>query len=161
MKKNVLDGNYEECLGVMTGLFGKDFMFSFATVKDNLPSVRVVDTYYDNEAFWIVTYSKSNKVIEIESNANVALCKNLYTFKGKAFNVGHPLDVKNREIREKLIKVFEPWYFLHNNEKDINMCYVKFVPETGFFYKDGTGYKANFMNKEAEKFPFESHIDGM
>ncbi|MGL1891627.1 MAG: pyridoxamine 5'-phosphate oxidase family protein [Spirochaetaceae bacterium] len=152
---------YEKCLEVMIQLFKKDFMFSFATAKDNIPSVRIVDTYYYDGAFWIVTYSKSNKVKELESNANAALCKNLYTFKGKAFNVGHPLEEKNSEIREKLIKVYESWYFLHNNEKDKNMCYVKFVPETGFFYKNGTGYKANFINKEVECFPFEPHVEGL
>ncbi len=150
---------YEQSLEIMKELFSKDFTFSFATAKDNIPSVRVVDTYYDNEAFWIVTYSKSNKVIEIESNPNAALCSDLYSFKGKAFNVGHPLNENNKEIREKLIKAFQPWYFKANNEDDENMCYLKFVPEEGFFYKNGTGYKPNFINKEVKKFPFETHID--
>lgn len=152
---------YQQCLEIMTNLFSKDFPFNFATAKGNMPAVRVVDTYYDNEAFWIVTYSKSNKVIEIESNPNAALCSNLYSFKGKAFNVGHPLKESNKRIREKLIKVFESWYFIHNDENDENMCYVKFVPESGFFYKDGTGYKVNYVNKEVKKSLFESHIEGV
>lgn len=152
---------YKNCLNVMTELFGKDFTFSFATAMDNIPSIRVIDTFYDNGAFWIVTYAKSNKVKEIESNPNAALCNNLYSFKGKACNVGHPLDAHNKEIRDKLIVAFETWYFAHNNENDENMCYVKFAPESGFFYKDGTGYKVNFLKNKAETFPFESHIEGV
>jgi general stress protein 26 len=152
---------YKKCLDVMSELFAKDFTFNLATAKENCPSVRVVDTFYDNEVFWIVTYAKSNKVKELEVNPNVALCNNLYSFTGKAYNAGHPLDKANKEIRDKLIIVFKNWYFLHNNEDDKNMCYVKFVPESGFFYKDSTGFKVDFLNKEVEKFPFESHIEGI
>lgn len=150
---------FEQCLGVLNKLFKKDYLFSFATAKDNIPSVRVVDAYYDDDAFWIVTYAKSKKVIDIESNPHVALCHNFYSFKGKAWNVGHPLSGNNAAIREKLMTVFQAWYFAHNNEADEDMCYVKFVPETGFFYHNGTGYKANFMKKEVETFPFESPVD--
>ena len=152
---------YDKSLKVMTELFSKDLPFYLATAKDEIPSLRVVDTYYDNEAFWIVTYRQSNKVIEIECNPNVSLCSNLYSFKGKAYNAGHPLIDENKAIREKLIEVFKDWYFLHNNEKDEGMCYVKFIPEKGFFYKDGTGYKANFASREVDAFPFVSHIEGL
>ncbi|MCR3922589.1 MAG: pyridoxamine 5'-phosphate oxidase family protein [Firmicutes bacterium] len=76
---------YEKSLDVLGELFSKDFTFVLATVKDNLPSLRVVDTYYGNGAFWIVTYAKSNKVEEIENNPNVALCNNFHRFKGQAY----------------------------------------------------------------------------
>lgn len=98
---------YEKSLGVMRELFGKDSFFYLATVIDDIPSVRVVDAYYDNEVFWIVTYRQSNKVKEIESNPNVSFCKDLYSFKGKAYYAGHPLKEENKAIREKLIEVFK------------------------------------------------------
>lgn len=145
---------YEKSIEVLTELFNRDFTFSLATVKGDMPAVRVVDTYYDNGAFWVVTYANSNKVNEIIANPRVALCNNLYSFKGKAFNVGHPLDKKNQEIREKLIEAFKPWYFAHNNENDENMCFVKVELEYGFFYKNGKGYKVEFIDKNAEEFPF-------
>lgn len=150
---------YQKSLEVLKELFGRDYTFVLATVHENIPSQRVVDTYYTEGTFWIVTYSNSNKVKELEENPNVSLCNNFYSFKGKAYNVGHPLQENNKEIREKLIKVFEPWYFAHNNEQDDNMCYVKFEPEEGFFHKDGTGYKVNFMEKTAAEFPFAPEIE--
>jgi hypothetical protein len=75
-----------------------------------------------------------------------------------AYNIGHPLLTENSAIREKLMIVFDPWYFAHNNESDENMCYVKIVLKEGFFYKDGIGYKVNFQRKEAEQFPFDFDI---
>lgn len=149
---------FEKSVSVLQELFGKDYLFCLATCSNNVPSVRFIDTFYDDGAFYIVTYAKSQKVIELEQNPDVALTNELYRFTGKAYNLGHPLKESNKEMRDKLIKVFEPWYFAHNNEDDENMCYVKVVPETGFFYKDGTGYKVDFAKKEADEFPFSSDI---
>lgn len=143
---------------VMNELFAKDYQFAMATVKDNVPSNRFVDTYYDKGAFYVVTYLKSQKVQELISNSTVSLCNKLYRFSGNAYNIGHPLLEENKEIREKLIKVFEPWYFAHNNEDDENMCYVRIDLKDGFFYKDGVGYKVNFQQKTAEQFPFDFDI---
>ena len=145
---------YEEGLGVLDTLFARDYQFALATSNNNIPSVRFIDTFYNNRAFYIVTYRKSDKVKDIEQNPVVSLSKDLYRFTGIARNIGHPLLPENLKIREKLIKVFEPWYFAHNNENDENMCYIRVDLNRGLFYKDGTGYKVDFENKTAEKFPF-------
>lgn len=150
--------SYEKSLKVMEDLFGKDVFFSLATSHNDVPSIRMADVFYDNGSFWIVTNCKSNKVIDIKCNPNVALCNHLYRFKGKAYYAGHPLDENNKEIRNKLIKAFEPWYFAHNNENDENMCYIRVDLQEGFFFKDGTGYKVDFENKTTEEFPFNDYI---
>ena len=149
---------FEKALKTLEELFSRDYQFALATSKDNIPSVRFVDTFYDDGRFYIVTYAKSQKTIEVESNCNVSLCNKLYRFNGKAYNIGHPVKEENKEIRSKLIKVFEPSYFEHNNEDDENMCYIKVELDNGFFYKDGTGYKVNFASKKAEEFPFDFDI---
>ena len=149
---------YEKSLMVLAELFGKDCQFALATSKDNIPSVRFVDTFYESGSFYVVTYANSQKAVEICTNAKVALCNKLYKFSGTAYSVGHPLNNENSQIRGKLVKVFEPWYFEHNNEDDANMCYIKIDLDYGFFYKDGIGYQANFNKKTAEEFPFEFDI---
>ena len=58
---------FEKSMIVLSELFQRDCLFSLATTKDNKPSIRVVDIYYQEGAFWIVTYAKSNKVKEIET----------------------------------------------------------------------------------------------
>lgn len=149
--------SYEKSLNVIKELFGKDVTFSLATSRDDIPAIRVVDVFYDDGAFWIVTNKKSNKAMEIENNPNCTLCDRLYRFTGKAYIAGHPCEEKNKQIRGKLIKAFEPWYFAHNNEDDENMCYIRVDLQEGFFYKDGTGYSINFIKKTVNEFPFEDH----
>lgn len=146
---------FEKSMEVMNRLFSKDYQFALATANKNVPSVRFVDTYYEDSNFYIVTYAKSQKVKEIEQNPNVSLCNKQYRFSGLAYNIGHPLESQNTKIREKLIKVFEPWYFAHNNEKDENMCYLRIEITNGFFYQNGVGYIVDFKKEEAKEFPFE------
>ncbi|HEY9187326.1 MAG TPA: pyridoxamine 5'-phosphate oxidase family protein [Ignavibacteria bacterium] len=149
---------FEKSLKVINELFARDYQFALATINNNMPSIRFVDTYYDNGCFYIVTYAKSKKVKELEINKNVSLCNKLYNFIGVAYNIGHPLKPQNSEIREKLVSAFEPWYFKHNNENDENMCYIKVELTNGFFYKAGIGYKVDFITKKAEEFPFEFEV---
>ncbi len=151
--------NFENAISVMKDLFGRDYQFALSTAKNDIPSSRFVDTYFDGESFYIVTYKLSQKVTEIISNPNISLCsRKMHTFSGQAYNIGHPLVAENAEIRKNLIKAFEPWYFKHNNEADENMCYIKINPTTGFFHKDGTGYKINFVDKTVSTFPFAFDI---
>lgn len=145
---------FEKSMNIMNELFARDYQFAFATTSNDIPSIRFVDTYFDNGCFYVVTYSKSKKVKELEVNKNVSLCNKSYNFTGVAYNLGHPLKPQNSEIRKKLIRAFEPWYFKHNNEDDENMCYVKVELTHGFFYKDGTGYRVDFINQVANEFPF-------
>jgi uncharacterized pyridoxamine 5'-phosphate oxidase family protein len=149
---------YEKSLQVMDELFARDCQFSLATTSGNTPSVRVIDTFYDDGSLYIVTYRLSNKVQEMLGNPQVALCNQLYRFRGVAVDAGHPLQPENREIREKLTQAFAPWYFKHNNENDENMCYIRVKLTEGFFFKDGTGYAVDFTAGEAKEFPFTSDI---
>jgi general stress protein 26 len=149
---------YQKALEIMNELFAKDCQFALATAKDNVPTVRMIDTFYEEECMYIVTHSKSNKVLELTENSRVSLCSKLYRFSGNAYNIGHPLLFENKEIRENLTRVFEPWYFAHNNENDPDMCYIKIELISGFFYKDQVGYKVDFKLKEAIQFPFDNDI---
>jgi len=149
---------YEKSLQVMNELFGRDYQFALATSYNNIPSVRFVDTFYYDNCFYIVSYANTKKVQELEINPRVSLCYKLYRFDGIAHNLGHPLKPDNSEIRKKLIEVFKPWYFEHNDESNENMCYVKIELTNGFFYKDGVGYKVDFRAGKAEKFPFDTDI---
>lgn len=149
---------YEKSLLIMNELFGRDYQFALATSVNNMPSVRFVDTFYYDGSLYLVTDGKSKKVKDIEINPNVSLCNKQYRFNGMARNIGHPLEPKNAEIREKLLKAFELWYFKHNDENDKDMCYIKIELSSGFFYKDGTGYLVDFINHGAEEFPFEFDI---
>jgi len=91
-------------------------------------------------------------------NPQVSLCNSFHTFNGLAYYAGHPLDEQNKDIRAKLIQVFEPWYFAHNNEADKDMCYVRIELTEGFFHTDGFGYIMDFTKHEAKIIPFTPQI---
>ena len=147
--------NYKIAIMLMEQLFSRDYQFAMATAANTIPSLRFVDTYYDDGAFYSVTYANTNKVKEIAINPNIALCgRKGYSFSGKAYNIGHPLLLENNDIRNKLIKAFEPWYFKHNNEAD-DICLIKIVPESGFIHIDGIGYDINFKDKTVNTAPFD------
>ncbi len=146
---------YDQSLQTLHDLFAKDCQFALATASGSVPSVRIVDTFYDDGAFYVVAHASTQKVREIAANEHVSLCHNLYRFSGKAQNIGHPLQPQNSGIRAKLSKAFALWYFKHNNEQDEKMCYIRINLTSGFFYRDGKGYAVDFTQKSADIFPFE------
>ncbi len=147
--------NYQKAIQEMISLFGRDHQFCLATFSGDVPSQRFVDTYFDGGSFYVVTYALSQKVKELSANPNVSLCgRRMHSFSGRAYNIGHPLAPENAAIREKLVKVFGSWYFLHNNEQDVNMCYIRIDPLRGFFHRDGFGYSVDFVSRTADIAPF-------
>lgn len=68
---------YEEGIKLIEETFGngKDNAISLATIarEPNVdgkprPVVRSVDAYYEDGTFYVVTYKKSNKMLQIEQN---------------------------------------------------------------------------------------------
>lgn len=149
-----MTSTYDESLQHMEELFGRDSQLALATCVHMIPSIRMVDVYYENGAFYIVTNADSQKVKELMDNPHVALCKDMMRFQGLAQNLGHPLKKENKDLRDTLIQVFSKWYFKHNKEDDDRMCIVKIRVLRGFIYVDGIGYQIDMEHQQAESFPF-------
>ena len=146
---------YPEALRLLEEQFGKDCQFALATAADGRPTVRFVDACYFDGGFYIVTNAASSKARQIQANPRVSLTsRRMHAFSGKAYLVGHPLEPRNAEVRERLIEAFRPWYFRHNDESSADMCYIRVDPEEGFFHRDGVGCRIDFLEKSAEEFPF-------
>ena len=47
----------EEAEKIMIERFGKDTVIALATVENEVPYVRYVNAYYENGAFYIITYA--------------------------------------------------------------------------------------------------------
>ncbi len=150
---------YKNALRAMEALFGRDYQFALATVGDNGPSVRFVDTFYTGGGFYVVSNAQSHKALETAKDPRVSLCaRRLHAFSGRMENIGHPLLAQNASLRDVLITAFAPWYFRHNDERNKDMCILRFTPETGFFHADGTGWHVDFQNRTAKSFPFAFDI---
>lgn len=73
---------YDEAMKLLDEKFGhKDGLISLSTIArfpnaegNNLPAARIVNAFYENGAFYTVTYATSNKMRQIAQNPEVAVC---------------------------------------------------------------------------------------
>ncbi len=70
---------------IMIERFGKDTVIALATVEKEVPYVRYVNAYYENGAFYIITYALSNKMKHIENNSAVAIAGDWFTAHGTKY----------------------------------------------------------------------------
>jgi len=139
---------------VMKELYGRDVAMSLATVNGDKANVRVINAYYNENIFYITTYSLSNKMKEITINPNVALNHNMFVAHGLGKNIGNPLEEQNRELRKQLKHVFFAFYDKHVYEDDINTCILKITLTDSLVFAHDYKYFIDFKNKTAmrEKF---------
>ena len=54
--------------------FGKDNVMALATLEGANPCVRYVNAYYEDGAFYVITYARSAKMLQLERNSSCAIC---------------------------------------------------------------------------------------
>jgi len=143
--------NYENAMNIMTERFGKDSLIAVATTDGTRLFNRMVDAYYENGAFYVSTYSLSNKMRQIDGNPDVAVCAvDWFSGHGIGTNLGWVLKPENAEIRAKLRSAFD-WYDFANNEQDENCCILEIRLTDGMLIKDhhAIRYQIDFANGSA------------
>lgn len=111
----------QKARNIMTERFGKDTVIALATVENEVPYVRYVNAYYENDAFYIITYALSNKMKHLENNSTIAIAGEWFTAHGNGINLGYFGKKENYRIAEKLKNVFSEWIDNgHNNFDDEN-----------------------------------------
>lgn len=133
---------------IMNERFHHDSLIALATVDGNKPSVRTVNSYYENGAFYVITGARSNKMMQIKENVNVAICGDWFTAHGVGENLGHILDEKNVDLADKLRTAFAEWYHNgHTNEADPNTCILCIHLTDGVLMSHGTKYNIDFTEE--------------
>ena len=79
---------YDDAIKIMNERFTKDSLIAVATTESNRPYVRMVDGYYEDGAFYTVTYALSTKLnyhrlkpvgcIATESRIQAKACSKLH-----------------------------------------------------------------------------------
>lgn len=127
---------------IMIERFGKDTIIALATQENEVPYVRYVNAYYENGAFYIITYALSNKMKHIENNPTVAIAGDWFTAHGKGVNLGYWGKEENRFIAEKLKNVFAEWIDNGHNDFDNKNTIILCVELTdGLLLSHGTRYE--------------------
>ena len=127
---------------IMIERFGKDTVVALATVENEVPYVRYVNAYYENGAFYIITYAHSNKMKHMENNPTIAIAGEWFTAHGKGINLGYWGQEENHFIAEKLKNAFAEWidngHYNFNDENTIILC-VELTD--GLLLSHGTRYE--------------------
>ena len=130
---------------ILKARFGKDSLIALATVDDGKPSVRTVNSYYEDGSFYVVTYMLSNKMRQIVQNGDVAVCGDWFTAHGVGENLGWVREAENAALAEKLRGVFAAWYGNgHVNEEDRNTCILRIRLTDGVLLSNGMRYELDF-----------------
>lgn len=130
---------------IMDDRFGKDNIIALATSEDNIPYVRNVNAYYENRAFYVITYGLSNKMKQIAKNPAVAISGDWFTAHGEGINLGWFNKKENAEIAKKLRKAFAEWIDNgHNDFNDVNTCILCIALKDGCLFSHGTRYDIDF-----------------
>ncbi|MBR2950848.1 MAG: pyridoxamine 5'-phosphate oxidase family protein [Lachnospiraceae bacterium] len=130
---------------IMLERFGKDSLIALATTENGKPFVRNVDSFYEDGAFYVLTYGKSNKMKQIAENPNVAIAGDWFTANGKGINLGYFGKKENEWIANKMQVVFAEWINNgHNNFEDENTCILKIELTDGLLLSHGTRYEIDF-----------------
>ena len=142
--------NYAEAARVMAERFGHDTLLSLATLDAKRPSVRIVNSYYEDGAFYVVTYGCSNKMKQLGKNPEAAVCAEWFTANGTGENIGHPRDAGNAALMAKLRAAFAEWYDNgHIDEADPHTCILRVRLTEGVLFHHGTKYEIDFTKQKA------------
>ena len=126
---------------IMIERFGKDTIIALATTENGIPYVRNVNAYYEDGAFYVITYALSNKMKHIESNPAVAIAGDWFTAHGKGINLGYFGKKENDAIAQKLRTACAEWIDNgHNNFNDENTIILCVELTDGLLLSHGTRY---------------------
>lgn len=140
-----MDKLSKEAEMIMVERFQKDALIALATVEDGVPFVRTVDAYYDDGAFYIITYALSSKMKQIEKSPLVAVSGEWFTAHGEGTNLGYFCKPENKEIADKLRAAFASWIDNgHNDFSDENTCILRIKLKDGVLLANGTRYEIDF-----------------
>lgn len=145
----------QEAKKIMEERFGHDTLLSLATVDGDMPYVRTVNAYYEDGAFYVITYGLSNKMSQIRKNPNVAVSGDWFTAHGKGINLEWFCKEENQKIAEKLRRAFASWIGNgHNDFNDKNTCILCIRLTHGVLFSHGTRYDLNFAEE------YKGRVDG-
>lgn len=130
---------------IMDERFGNDTLLSVATINNGVPNVRIVNSYYENGSFYVITYALSHKMKQIKKNPAVAVCGEWFSAHGIGESLGHILKKENEEIADKLRQAFAEWYSNgHTNENDKHTVILRIKLTDGIVFSNGTKYNVDF-----------------
>lgn len=126
---------------VMARRFGMDSVIALATESGGVPHVRCVNGFYQDGAFYVITYALSGKMRQIAKNPQVALAGEWFTGHGRAESLGWFGSAENSALAARLRDAFSAWIDNgHNDFSDTKTCILRVRLTDGVVWYEGTRY---------------------
>lgn len=130
---------------ILSARFGKDNLLPLATMDGCFPTVRNVNAYYENGAFYVITHAASDKMKQLSKNAACAVCGEWFSAQGIGVSLGFVGLPENSELFEKLKNVFSEWINNgHINVEDKNCIILKIRLTSCVLFSDNVKYEVDF-----------------
>ncbi len=134
-----------ELEAILRERFGKDTLLPLATLDGYFPTVRNVNAYYENGAFYVITNASSGKMKQLAKNASCAVCGDWFSSQAIGVSLGWVKDPENSALFEKLRRAFSSWIDNgHCNFDDRSCIILKLRLTTGVLYSHGVKYEIDF-----------------
>jgi len=144
---------YDDAIKIMTERFGKDCLISIATLNGSRPAVRTVRAYYQDGAFYTITYTLSSMMRQIAANPDIAVSSKWFTANALGENLGWVCDKSNADIMSNLREALADRYpGAGIDEEDQNTCLLRVRLSNGLLtdydrnYGEGQ-YRVDFTSK--------------
>lgn len=131
-----------EAESIMQERFGRDSVLALATVENGAPSVRSVNAYYEDGAFYVITWALSGKMKHIAANPAVALAGDWYTARGVGESLGAASRPENAALLQRLCRAFASWINNgHTNLSDENTVILRIRVTEAVLMSHGVRYE--------------------
>ena len=138
----------QEAETILQERFGKDSVIALATMEDGKPWVRNVNAFYEDGAFYVITYGLSNKMRQLAKNPEAAIAGDWFTAQGRGVDMGYFGREENREMAQKLRQAFAAWIDNgHNDFTDENTCILCVRLSDGVLLSHGKRYEIDFSGE--------------
>lgn len=138
----------------LTERFGKAGLISLATVKNGVPFVRTVDSFYEDGAFYVLTNKLSNKMQQIGDEPLAAISGEWFTAHGRAADLGFFGSSENRQLAKRMREVFAARIDnSHSDLSDENTVILRITLTDGVLLSNGTRYEFDEVEQENRSCP--------
>ncbi len=109
--------DWTAAMDIMKERFGKDTVLALATTSAETPHVRMVNAYYEDGAFYVITDARSGKMAQLAQNPRVGVAGEWFTGQGEGKSLGWIGRTENKTVADKLRRAFSAW--LDNGHSDL------------------------------------------
>jgi len=132
-------------LEILHDRFHRDSLIALATTDGITPHVRMVDAFYTDGSFYVITHAQSGKMQQIARNPRIAVSGDWFTGHGTGESMGAFSAPENAPVADMLRHVFAAW--LDNGHTDLNdpqtvILRIRLVD--GVLFHHGTRYELRF-----------------